>query len=92
MKPFKSRPLGRTSLSLTALGLGGSSLGNLYGPVSGDDAIGATGSAYEAGVRYFDTAPLYGNGLGEYRMGHALRVHPGTLRVTLTQWSGCPVR
>ena len=76
MKPFKSRPLGLTSLSLTALGLGGSSLGNLYGPVSDDDAIGAIGSAYEAGVRYFDTAPLYGNGLGEHRIGRALRDRP----------------
>ncbi len=76
MKPFKSRPLGRTSFSLTALGFGGSSVGNLYGPVSDDDAMGAIGTAYEEGVRYFDTAPLYGNGLGEHRMGRALRDRP----------------
>ncbi len=76
MKPFKLRPLGRTSLSLTALGFGGSRLGNLYGPVSEENAMGAIGTAYDAGGRYFDTAPLYGNGLGEHRMGHALRDRP----------------
>lgn len=76
MNPFELRLLGRTSLSLTALGFGGSSVGNLYGPVSEDDALGAIGEAYEAGVRYFDTAPLYGNGLGEHRTGHALRDRP----------------
>ncbi len=76
MNPYQPRPLGRTSLSLTALGFGGSSVGNLYAPVSEADAMGAIGTAYEAGVRYFDTAPLYGNGLGEHRMGRALRDRP----------------
>ena len=73
MNPFQRRPLGRTSLSLTMLGFGGSSVGNLYRPVAEEDASGAVAAAYGAGIRYFDVAPLYGNGLGERRMGRDLR-------------------
>ena len=73
MNPFQTRPLGRTSLSLTALGCGGSAIGNLYHPVSEEEASDTIEAAFAAGVRYFDTAPLYANGLGEHRMGRDLR-------------------
>lgn len=73
MNPFQTRPLGRTSLSLTVLGCGGSAIGNLYHPVSEEEASDTIEAAYAAGVRYFDTAPLYANGLGEHRMGRDLR-------------------
>ena len=73
MNPFQRRTLGRTSLSLTTLGFGGSSVGNLYHPVVEEEASDAVAAAYGAGIRYFDVAPLYGNGLGEHRMGRDLR-------------------
>jgi D-threo-aldose 1-dehydrogenase len=73
MNPFQQRPLGRTPLSLTMLGFGGSSVGNLYHPIAEEEATDAIDAAYGSGIRYFDVAPLYGNGLGEHRMGRDLR-------------------
>ncbi len=75
MKPNHRRPLGRTPLSLSVLGFGGSSVGNLYQPIGEEDAAAAVAAALAAGIRYFDTAPLYGKGLGERRMGRALGQH-----------------
>ena len=73
MNPFQRRRLGRTGLTLTALGLGGSSVGNLNRPVVEAEAADAIEAALDAGIGYFDTAPLYGNGIGEHRMGRVLR-------------------
>ncbi len=73
MNPFQRRRLGRTGLTLTALGLGGSSVGNLNRPVAEADGADAIEAALDAGIGYFDTAPLYGNGIGEHRMGRVLR-------------------
>jgi D-threo-aldose 1-dehydrogenase len=55
------------------LGFGGAPLGNLFEAVPDRVARGAVDAAWEAGVRYFDTAPLYGSGLSEHRIGAALR-------------------
>lgn len=71
------RPLGRTSVRLTSLGFGTTMLGNLYRTVSETEAFAATDAAYAAGIRYFDTAPHYGVGLAERRLGGALRRFPG---------------
>ncbi len=60
MNPFQRRPLGQTALSLTILGFGGSSVGYLFRLVAEKDASGAVAAACGAGIRYFDTAPLYG--------------------------------
>ncbi|TAN31599.1 aldo/keto reductase [bacterium] len=68
-----TRALGRTSLSLTVLGLGSAPLGGLYRPVDDDEAVKTVAHAYARGIRYFDTAPLYGFGLAERRVGAALR-------------------
>lgn len=68
--------LGRTGIPLTALALGGAPLGNLYQTVDDDDAQRTVDAAYESGVRYFDTAPLYGSGLSETRMGRVLATRP----------------
>ncbi len=57
MNPFQRWPLGQTPLSLTMLGFGGSSVGNLFRPVAEEDASGAVAAACGAGIRYFDTAP-----------------------------------
>ena len=72
MNPFDLRPLGRTGIKLTALGLGGTSIGSLYSTLSEEDAVSTVSEAYNAGVRYFDTAPFYGGGSSERRMGKGL--------------------
>lgn len=58
------------------IGLGCASLGNLYQAMTDDDASATVDAAWDAGVRVFDTAPLYGCGLSERRLGQALRSRP----------------
>lgn len=64
----------RTSrpVRLTRMGFGGAPLGNLYRRVSEEDAQGALRAAYACGIRYFDTAPVYGFGRSEERIGVAI--------------------
>lgn len=76
MKPSTLRCLPRTGQSLSLLGLGCAPLGNLYTPTSDADAAAVVESAWQAGLRLFDTAPLYGHGLSEHRLGQALRSRP----------------
>ena len=64
------------ALRFTALGQGTAPLGNLYAPVSDAEADAALEAAWAAGVRVFDTAPLYGLGLAETRLNRALRGRP----------------
>ena len=58
------------------LGLGGAPLGNLFSPVPDADARALVDAAWARGCRTFDTAPHYGHGLSERRLGDALRAHP----------------
>jgi D-threo-aldose 1-dehydrogenase len=58
------------------IGLGGSPLGNFARPVSDDEAARTVRRAWDRGIRYFDTAPHYGLGLSERRIGAELRRHP----------------
>jgi D-threo-aldose 1-dehydrogenase len=67
------RTLGRSGLSVTALGLGTAPLGNLYRQVSDAAAHETMHTAIELGILYFDTAPYYGFGLSERRLGDAVR-------------------
>ena len=60
-------------LHFTELGFGAAPLGNLYRTVSDDDAQATLDAAWDSGVRYFDTAPLYGLGLSETRLNPFLR-------------------
>jgi D-threo-aldose 1-dehydrogenase len=71
-----TRRLGRLGLTFSELGLGGAPLGNLFAPVSDADAMATLESAWTAGMRVFDTAPLYGHGLSERRFGQFLRAKP----------------
>jgi D-threo-aldose 1-dehydrogenase len=66
----------RSGLMLPEIGLGGGAFGNLYRETSDDDVAAAIDAAWDAGVRYFDTAPHYGLGLSERRMGAHLRGRP----------------
>ncbi|HSW93147.1 MAG TPA: aldo/keto reductase [Gammaproteobacteria bacterium] len=70
---MKTRKLGKTDIHLTELGFGGLAVGNLYRPTSHDEAYAAIKAAWHGGIRYFDTAPSYGYGLSERRIGDALR-------------------
>lgn len=73
MKPITSRPLGHTGIKLPALGFGGAPLGELFQRIEEDDAQEMLQAAWSCGIRYFDTAPWYGHGLSEHRIGHLLR-------------------
>ena len=70
------RRLGHSPIEVTRLGFGSAPLGNLFSVVSEQAAEEALEAAWEAGWRYFDTAPLYGHGLGEQRIGRFLRGKP----------------
>ena len=72
-------------IPLSRLGFGGGPLGNLYAEVSDVDAFGALGAAWDAGVRYFDTAPHYGLGLSERRIGSFLADRPRASFVVSTK-------
>jgi D-threo-aldose 1-dehydrogenase len=65
-----------TGVELSALGFGGNALGNLYSVIDERDARDTVLAAWESGVSYFDTAPLYGHGLSERRIGDVLRTLP----------------
>jgi D-threo-aldose 1-dehydrogenase len=73
---FEMRPLGRTSLEVTAVGLGCATLGGHRIPVSREEAEAIARAAWTAGVRYLDTAPYYGFGQAERCVGDALRAVP----------------
>ena len=62
----------RSGLSVTELGFGAAQLGNLFRETTDDEAKAAVEAAWDAGIRYFDTAPHYGLGLSERRLGAAL--------------------
>lgn len=63
-------------LTLTELGLGTAQFGNLFHETTDSDAAGAFEAAWAGGIRYFDTAPHYGLGLSERRLGTLLRTKP----------------
>ncbi|MET7717689.1 aldo/keto reductase [Streptomyces sp. NPDC005407] len=68
--------LGRSAVEITELSFGAAGIGNLYTPVEPAAAAAAVDAAWDAGIRTFDTAPHYGLGLSERRLGEALRTRP----------------
>jgi D-threo-aldose 1-dehydrogenase len=74
--PTERRPVGRTQLTVTRLGFGGAPIGGLFSAVTDSDAIATVRRAWDLGIRYFDTAPLYGYGASERRVGAALAGMP----------------
>ncbi|WP_034275553.1 aldo/keto reductase [Actinospica robiniae] len=73
---MRTRRLGRSAVHVTGLSFGAAGIGNLFAPVTDQAAEGAIAAAWEAGIRSFDTAPHYGLGLSERRLGRALSRHP----------------
>jgi D-threo-aldose 1-dehydrogenase len=73
---MRQHQIGRTAARVTALGFGGASIGNLYQETTAAQAAAAVDRAWTGGIRYFDTAPHYGLGLSETRLGIALRGRP----------------
>jgi D-threo-aldose 1-dehydrogenase len=67
--------LGRSSLQLPRLGFGMAPLGGLYQPVTDESAAEVLDFAWNAGIRYYDVAPLYGYGQSEQRLGRMLVKH-----------------
>lgn len=76
MSSRERRQVGRTGLSITAIGIGGAGIGNLYKPVPSADVEEVLALAWDRGIRFFDTAPYYGFGLSERRFGDFLRGKP----------------
>lgn len=76
MNPFELRRISDTDIYVTCFGFGGASMGNMYTVAHDDQALEAIRSAYEAKVRYFDTAPMYGFGKSERLYGSVLRDQP----------------
>jgi D-threo-aldose 1-dehydrogenase len=66
-------PLKRSPLEITRLGLGTAPLGGMFTSVSEQDSDDLIATAFDLGINYFDTAPLYGYGKSEIRLGRALR-------------------
>ncbi|MEV7343381.1 aldo/keto reductase [Streptomyces sp. NPDC093544] len=68
--------LGRSGVEVSPLAFGAAAIGNLFTAVSDEQAQEAVDAAWAGGIRYFDTAPHYGIGLAERRLGAALRDRP----------------
>jgi D-threo-aldose 1-dehydrogenase len=73
---LQHRKIQHTPVAVTELGFGASVIGNLYRVTEAHVASAALDTAWDAGIRYFDTAPHYGLGLSERRLGAALRDRP----------------
>jgi D-threo-aldose 1-dehydrogenase len=73
LTPENRVPLGKTGLAVTELGLGLAPIGGLYADLGDDQARATVDRGWERGLRFFDTAPLYGYGRSEVRTGAALR-------------------
>ena len=80
---MESVAIGR-GVSLTTVGLGGAQLGHLSRVSTDEQCAAAVDAAWRGGVRYFDTAPHYGLGLSERRLGALLSSYP---RQEYTLWS-----
>ena len=73
MQPSKRVKFGRNDLEVTPFAFGTAPIGNFARPIDEATSDGMIQAAWDAGVRYYDTAPMYGHGLSELRCGHSLR-------------------
>jgi D-threo-aldose 1-dehydrogenase len=78
-------PIGQTELRVTRLVFGGAPIGGMFAPVDDDAALATLDAAWAAGIRAFDTAPHYGVGLSEQRLGRFLAGRPRDQYVLCTK-------
>lgn len=76
MIPSQKKKFGRIDLEVTAFSFGTAPVGNFLKPISETESQAMFETAWDAGVRLYDTAPMYGHGLSELRTGHYLRWKP----------------
>ena len=76
MTTIPTRQVGKSGVHVTRFGLGTAPLGDLFEALSEEQAQQTLRAAWDVGVRYFDTAPFYGYGKSEHRVGHFLRQQP----------------
>ncbi len=85
MDAFEMRRLGRTDLYLPALGFGSATIGDMRGAIPESQAQATIEAAWAAGISFFDTAPWYGRGKSELRVGAGLRSKPRDQYVLTTK-------
>ena len=85
LNPTELVRLGQTQLDVTRLGFGTAPLGGLFEALADDEAHRVVEAAWSAGIRFFDTAPQYGNGLAEQRLGAVLSSKPRDQYVLATK-------
>jgi len=73
MEVTKKRKFGRVDLDVTPFAFGAAPIGNIFRPIDEATSDALVQRAWDAGVRFYDTAPMYGHGLSEMRLGHSLR-------------------
>ena len=73
MQPDSKMKFGRVDLEVTAFGFGTAPIGNIFREIDEETSDAMVQHAWNQGVRYYDTAPMYGHGLSELRSGHSLR-------------------
>lgn len=73
MTPDTRRKFGRVDLNVTAFAFGTAPVGNIFAEIDEDTSAAMFDTSWQAGVRFYDTAPMYGHGLSELRTGQALR-------------------
>jgi D-threo-aldose 1-dehydrogenase len=73
---IETRPVGNTGIELTRIGFGGAPIGDIKRAPSDTETRKLLDTAWDAGIRYFDVAPMYGAGLAERRLGDFLREKP----------------
>ena len=71
----------------TVLGFGTAPLGNMFRNIPEDEAAATVDAAWQQGIRYFDTAPFYGAGLAELRLGQVLSKYKRSDYVLSTKWA-----
>lgn len=73
MTPDTKRRFGRVDLDVTAFAFGTAPVGNIFAEIDEETSTAMFETSWQAGVRFYDTAPMYGHGLSEIRTGQALR-------------------
>jgi D-threo-aldose 1-dehydrogenase len=76
LDPARRRRIGKTGLAVSQLGFGAAPFGNLIADMPDSAVRSSVDTAFDNGINYFDTAPFYGHGLSEHRLGEALRGRP----------------